>query len=354
LSTISTCSDVINPPSVGYVKDFVTHSLTTKGISVSEKGGFMGVLVPIQQHRAVPVATGRPDSNPVDIYLGRLAPGSRRGIVVALNTISGHLSNGTTDAYGFDWAGLRYQQTSAVRQYLARTYSPKTTNLCISALRGVLKECWRLGLIENDEYQRAIDLRRVVEENGVGGRALGVDELRSLFSVCDADPSPAGPRDAALIAVLYCTGMRRNEAVGLRTVDYDPKQAAFKIRGKGNKVRLAFLTDDAQNRLTAWLKVRGQSVGPLFVSVDKAGMLGTQPLRGQSIRYILQSRAREAGVKPFSPHSMRRTMATHLLDRGVDLAIVQKMLGHRHLSTTALYDRRGEAEKKRAAENLRV
>ncbi len=314
----------------------------------------MGVLVPIQQKNALPEATGSPYSSPVGIYLGRLAPGSRRGIVVALNTIAAHLSNGTADAYGFDWAGLRYQQTSAVRQYLARTYSPKTTNLCISALRGVLKECWRLGLIGDDEYHRVIDLRRVPEENGVAGRALDTDELRCLFTVCDADPSPAGLRDAALIAVLYCTGMRRNEVVALRIEDYETKQAAFKIRGKGNKVRLAFLTVDAEHRLKAWLKIRGQSVGPLFVSVDKAGTLGTQPLRGQSIRFILQTRARQAGVKPFSPHSMRRTMATHLLDRGVDLAIVQKMLGHRHLGTTALYDRRGEVAKKKAAENLAV
>src|SRR6185312_6927002 len=162
-----------------------------KALASVKKGDLMGVLVPIQQKKAIPAAIGKADSHPVGIYLGRLAPGSRRGILVALNSIAAHLSNGTADCYGFDWAGLRYQQTSAVRQYLARTYSPKTTNLCISALRGVLKECWRLALIEDEHYHRAIDLRRVVEENGVAGRALDVDELRSLFTVCDADPSPA-------------------------------------------------------------------------------------------------------------------------------------------------------------------
>ena len=108
-----------------------------------------------------------------------------------------------------------------------------------------------------------------MEENGAAGRALDVDELRSLFSVGDADPSTAGVRDAALLAVLYFTGMRRNEVVTLRIADYDPKEAALNIRGKGNKVRLAFFTDDAQNRLKAWVKLRWQSAGPLFVSVDK-------------------------------------------------------------------------------------
>jgi site-specific recombinase XerD len=314
----------------------------------------MGVLVPIQQHDAVPGATGRPDSNPVGVYLGRLAPGSRRGIRVALETIARHLSNGTIEAITFPWAALRYHQTSAVRQYLANTYSPKTTNLAISALRGVLKECWRLGLMDDAAYHHAIDIPRVAEENGVAGRSLDVDELRALFTVCNADPSPAGVRDAALIAVLYCTGIRRNEVVSLTLADYDPKQEAFTIHGKGNKVRLAFLTADAQDRLGKWLAIRGQSIGPLFVSIGKAGTLGTEPLRGQSIRFILQGRAEQAGVKPFSPHSMRRTTCTHLMEHGVDLAIIQKMLGHKHLTTTALYDRRGEGAKKKAAEQLQV
>jgi site-specific recombinase XerD len=271
---------------------------------------------------------------------------------VALETIAKHLSNGQVDAVNFDWAGLRYHSTSAVRQHLAKTYSPKTTNLAISALRGVLKECWRLGLMDDEAYHHAIDIPRVAEENGVAGRSLAMGELRLLFTICEADSSAAGIRDAALIAVLYCTGIRRNEVVGLTLADYDPKQEAFMIRGKGNKVRLAFLTADAHGRLGQWLEIRGQSAGPIFVSISKAGTLGTEPLRGQSIRFILQSRAKLAAVKPFSPHSMRRTTATHLLEHGVDLAIVQKMLGHRHLSTTALYDRRGEGAKKKATEQL--
>lgn len=314
----------------------------------------MGVVVPIGQQKAIQKATGKADSSPVATYLGRLAPGSRRGIVVALSAIAQHLSAGKADPMVFDWARLRYHDTATVRQHLAKTYSPKTANLYVSALRGVLKECWRLGMIQDEDYHRAIDLPRVAEENGISGRSLMVEELRSLFAVCEGNSSPAGIRDAALVAVLYCTGMRRNEFISLNVTDYAPKQEAFTIRGKGNKVRLAFLTEDAQIRLEKWLKLRGRSGGPLFVSVDKTGALGTEPLRGQSIRYILQSRAIKAGVKPFSPHSMRRTMATHLLDRGVDLAIVQKMLGHRHLSTTALYDRRGETVKKKATKQLEL
>jgi integrase/recombinase XerD len=99
----------------------------------------MGVVLPIGHQKAVPRATGRP------VYLGRLAPGSRRGIRVALETLARYLSNGSADALVFGWACIRYDQASPVRQYLAKTYSPKTTNLAISALRGVLKGCWRFG-----------------------------------------------------------------------------------------------------------------------------------------------------------------------------------------------------------------
>jgi site-specific recombinase XerD len=312
----------------------------------------MGVVVQIGQQKAVPGATGRPDSNPVEVYLGRLAPGSRRGIRVALETIARHLSNGTADALSFDWASLRYQETSAVRNHLARTYSIHTANLGISALRGVLKECWRLGLIPHDAFTRSIDLPRVKGETEIAGRSLTVEELRALFEVSDADPSPAGIRDAALTAVMYCTGLRRNEVVGLSLTDYDPKEGTITIRGKGNKTRLAFLTADAQHRLNQWLKVGSRDGRPLFVSITKAGVLGTEPLTGHSIRFILQTRAKEANVKPFSPHDLRRTTATHLLDHGIDLSIVQRMLGHRHLSTTSLYDRRGEGAKKKATQEL--
>jgi site-specific recombinase XerD len=314
----------------------------------------MGVLVPIQQQKPVPEATGRPHRSPVDVYLGRLAPGSRRGIVVSLNAIATYLSNVTTDAISFDWPSLRYQQTSAVRQYLAKTYSIHTANLGISALRGVLKECWRLGLIPHDAYTRAIDLPRVKGESEIAGRSLTVEELRDLFKACDADLSSAGIRDAALIAVMYCTGLRRNEVVALTLADYASTARSFTIRGKGNKVRLAFLTADAQHRLNEWLTVRGREDKALFVSVSKVGALGAEPLTGHSIRFILQARAEEAGVKPFSPHDMRRTTATHLLDHGIDLSIIQKLLGHKHLSTTAIYDRRGESAKKKAVEHLQV
>src|ERR1035441_7167365 len=88
---------------------------------------------------------------------------------------------------------------------------------------------------------------------------------------------------------------------------------------------------------------------PIFVAINKVGKLGNTPLTTQSVYRILNHRASQAGIDALSPHDVRRSTATHLLEKGVDLAVVQRMLGHKQLATTVIYDRRGEKAKKEAA-----
>ena len=104
-----------------------------------------------------------------------------------------------------------------------------------------------------------------------------------------------------------------------------------------------------------WLELRGEDAGPLFVAVKRGGTLRHgRRLSPQSIYYLLKIRAKRAGVKPFSPHDLRRTFVSRLLDAGVDIAIVAKMAGHSNIQTTARYDRRPEEAKQRAANLLQV
>jgi len=221
----------------------------------------------------------------------------------------------------------------------------------LAALRGVLREAWRLGQMTAEDYHRAADLPAVRGSTLPRGRALTAGELRALFAAVAEDARPATrARDAALLAVLYGAGVRRAEAVALDVADYDPESGALTIRrGKGNKARVMYATNGVGDALAAWLAVRGREPGPLFVPVDKAGRIALRRLTPESVFDRLAALAKRAGISRFSPHDMRRSFISDLLDNGADLAVVQAMAGHANPATTARYDRRGEHAKRRAA-----
>lgn len=186
---------------------------------------------------------------PASIYLDeRLGPGSRRTMEGALNVIAGLLTNGQATARTCPWAALRYEWTAKLPQRLASMeYKRTTIAKQLAALRGVLKEAWRLGLMDADTYQRASDIQPPRGESLAPGtgRAITRAELAALFAVGRADTAPRGRRDAAFIAVLYGAGLRRAEAVSLRLSDVDLAGGALTVRGKGGKTRRVYLASGA-------------------------------------------------------------------------------------------------------------
>ena len=295
------------------------------------------------------------DRHPAAVYLARLAPGSRRTMRQSLDVIAHLLTGGVADATDIDWAAVRYQHAQAVRAKLAETYSPATVNKALSALRGVLREAWRLGLMTGEDFHRASDLEAVRGETLPRGRALGSGELAALMGACSKDPGPAGARDAALLALLYGGGLRRSEAVALDLDDYEGESGQLTIRaGKGRKDRTGWVTNGSSLALADWLTVRGDEPGPLFTAIGKGGRLSRDRLSGQAVHVMLQKRAKQAGVAHLSPHDLRRSFVSHLLDAGADITTVAKMAGHSSVTTTARYDRRGEVAKRQAAELLLV
>lgn len=296
------------------------------------------------------------DQHPAKVYIARLSPGSRRSMRGALDTIAGILTSGRCDAEALDWGKVRYQHTAAVRSALAERYASATVNKMLSALRGVLKDAWRLGYMNVEDYQRAVDLEPVKGDRELRGRALSLGEIARLFQACAEDPAPAGARDAAILAILYGGGLRRSELSALDLADYDPETGALTIRGgKGNKDRTVYVSNGSEDALAAWLCHRGDEPGAMFWPINKAGAIRQDMRLGDHAVYeILRKRARESGVAEFSPHDLRRSFASHLLSRGADLSTVQRLAGHAQISTTARYDRRGEEAKRKASELLLV
>ncbi len=312
-----------------------------------------------------PVSARPLEQNPAAIYLASLRPGGRDTMRRSLEVIAEIVSSGRENAFSLEWSALRYQHTTAVRAVLADKYKPATANKMLSALRRVLKEAWRLGQVGAEEYHRAADLPAVRGQALPKGRAVKNTELEVLLELCQADKSIAGARDAAMLAVLYTTGLRRAELVKLDLADYNREETALLVRGgKGGKDRRCFLGEGATPALEDWLIVRGDDAGPLFCPVTKAGKLRPEQnnrlklkrLTTQAVLFILQKRVAEAGgrVASLSPHDLRRSFISDLLEAGNDLATVQKMAGHANVTTTARYDRRGEEAQRKAARSLKV
>lgn len=294
--------------------------------------------------------------HPAAVYLSSLSEGSRRTMLSSLNTIAELLTDGECDAYSLDWAKLRYHHTAAIRTALKQRLAPTTTNKMLVALRRVLTEAFRLDLMDAKDYFKAVDVAKVKGTGKLRGRALSTPEIEALVNSCYESRSVIGLRDAAIIAILRCGGIRRQEMVRLKCQDLCLKTGELTIlKGKGNKHRLVYLTSEAVAMIEDWLEVRGKLPGALICPVNRGGNITIRHFApdGDGIYKIVKARAIMAGVKHFSPHDFRRTFCTDLLESGEDVLTVQELAGHSSPATTARYDKRGEGRKRRAVKQLR-
>jgi site-specific recombinase XerD len=294
------------------------------------------------------------DSHPVLVYLASLSPGSRRTMRSSLDMVAGFLSGGASDSLSIDWSMVRYQHMSAIRAAISEVYAPSTANKILSAAKGVMKECSRLGYLSAEDLARACDVPSVKGHRASKGRALSRDELESVFHVCSVDKNRTrGVRDYAILAIMYSSGLRRSEVVNLDVQDYDPRSCTLRVRsGKGNQDRTSPINLGSCEATDRWLSIIVHDTGPLFRPISKSGNVLEKGMTDQGVLYVLQRRARESGVEAFTPHDLRRTFIGDLLDAGADISTVQQLAGHANVQTTARYDRRGEEAKRRAATML--
>ena len=161
-------------------------------------------------------------------------------------------------------------------------------------------------------------------------------------------------RDAAIIALLRATGIRRNELAQLDRHHYDRLTGRLQILGARGSEREGFIGGAAKRAVNAWLQIRGDRTGPLFYPVFNDGAIRYRRMGHYTIHKMLATRAARLDIPRLSPHDFRRTFISGLLDSGVDLLLTQKLAGHALPTSTALYDFRGGESLKQAAATIRV
>jgi integrase/recombinase XerD len=283
--------------------------------------------------------------NPVSRYLGRLAAGSRPAMLSSLTTI-GALGYGLVredgespmafrvrvrdTVYTLPWWALRDEHTARLRKAVADRYQPATANRHLSALRGVLKECWRLELMTRADYEAAVGpLGPIQPSRPEPDRQISHAELQALFTVCAQEPSPLGPRDAALLAVL-AGGLRGHQALALDVDHYEQETGTLRVERAGRRKHGRLVLDrGARAALDAWLQVRREPRAPdrdgrvpLLVSIRRGGRLSPRRLAASRVNRILAERARQAGIPPFTSEQLRRSV--HAASRRRDTPYVPR------------------------------
>ncbi|WP_329521129.1 tyrosine-type recombinase/integrase [Spirillospora sp. NBC_01491] len=254
---------------------------------------------------------------------------------------------------GRSWWLLRYEHTSRIRGLLLEMgWSPSNVNKHLSALRRVLQECKYLGLMTADEYDAAARIKNVDAKREKAGRSLNPDELSSMLRASVDVDGPSGVRNAALIGILWCTGARREEVANIVLERYNAGARALRIIGKGNKERTVYIHPRVLPHLDAWLALLGTRRGPMFRPIDRWGHVRPDAMSKRAIGMVVARVRARAGLPPLSTHDFRHTFIGDLLDKGVDLATVQALVGHASPVTTAAYDRRPELVKREAVDSL--
>ena len=212
-------------------------------------------------------------------------------------------------------------------------YSARSTARLLSCLRGFYRHALREGLIGEDPTLDIAmpQLGRPLPDT------LSEADVEALLAAPDVEDS-LGLRDRCMLEVLYACGLRVSELVGLRVDQLNPRQGVLRVTGKGNKERLVPLGEEA----LAWIVrycaearpvlLRGQPSDVLFPSQQ------ARQMTRQTFWHRIKLHASQAGIRsPLSPHTLRHAFATHLLNHGADLRVVQMLLGHSDLSTTQIY-----------------
>ena len=216
-------------------------------------------------------------------------------------------------------------RTNDIRVYIASRRKAGVSNRSLDGMRRCYSSFF--GWLQKEEYitrNPCASLKQIKYRKEVK-KPFSAIELEKIRMGCESK------RDLALVSFLYSTGCRVSEVSKLNMSDINFETQEVLVLGKGNKERTVYLTDVAVMHLKEYLRERREFSGALFTGK------GTERLKNQGIRAILKRIEKETGVKNVHPHRFRRTLATNLLDRGMNIQDVAEILGHADLKTTMIY-----------------
>lgn len=281
--------------------------------------------------------------NPAQLWLDGLTAVGRKGMQSQLRRCADILRpSATPDCY--PWHTLDYARVMRVRSHLLDAgYAVATVNMALSALKSVAGAAFSMGLLDADRLTHIRSVRRISGDARRQGRALDSSEIRAMLEAATGYAVLRSQRDRAILLLLCGAGLRAGELVALNVEDVDVTTGIVWVRqGKGRKSREIHLARKVCTQLKRWLKVRGVHDGPLFSRISRADRSGHQRLTTTGLTGLLRQLCELAAVEYFTPHDLRRTFITQLLEQGIDINIVRQLAGHADISTTTRYDCRGE------------
>lgn len=271
----------------------------------------------------------------------------------ALDTFIDHLwledglSKNTLESYRTDLAQFAYwlqkKQSSlldanqgCIQQYLAAKFShskPRTIGRLIASIRRFYRYCLRENLLQIDPSLQ-IESPKLPRSLP---KSLNESEVEHLLKAPNIN-QPMGLRDKAMLELLYASGLRVSELVNISVNEVSTQDGVVRVTGKGSKTRLVPMGEEAADWIVRYLKngrpeiLQKKMSDSLFVTARASAMTR------QAFWYLIKRYALLAGIaKPMSPHVLRHAFATHLLNHGADLRVVQMLLGHSDISTTQIY-----------------
>lgn len=236
---------------------------------------------------------------------------------------------------GRDEARLAKAGLSDARRYVMtlmgqRKYSAAAVRRRIASLRAFFKYLKRTGKRTDDPLS---DFKPPKEPKTLPKVLTEREVAKLLAAKVHTDDEFLYARDHAMLELLYAAGIRVAELVGLDTADVDRERRTLRVTGKGNKQRMTLINKTAVRALNRWLAVRPASqTDALFV-----GKSGNR-ISTRMVQYLFRGLKKAAGIERYaSPHTLRHSFATHLLEHGADLVVIKELLGHENLSTTQIY-----------------